>query len=108
MICCGSSIYLKNQFGLGYNITFSKKGNEVNSGPIIDTVKKHSANAKVLSNIATDLSMQLPMEDIGRFPALFDDLDSHKDQLRYAEYGISITTLEEVFLRIGEDLEKRR
>ena len=40
MICCGSSIYLKNQFGLGYNITFSKKGNEVLSGPIIDTVRK--------------------------------------------------------------------
>lgn len=72
MICCGSSIYLKNHFGLGYNITFSKKANNVNSAPIIELVKKYSPNAKVLSNIATDLSMQLPMEDIQKFPALFD------------------------------------
>lgn len=24
MICCGSSIYLKNRFGVGYNLTFVK------------------------------------------------------------------------------------
>ena len=53
MICCGSSIYLKNQFGLGYNITFSKKGNEVNSGPIIDTVKKTNRAVVVEQGWAT-------------------------------------------------------
>jgi len=72
MVCCGSSLYLKNQFGVGYNITFSKKSNQVSSTPIVDLVKKYSPNAKILSNIAIDLSMQLPMEDIQKFPALFD------------------------------------
>jgi len=35
MMCCGTSMYLKNKFGVGYNITFVKKGNEVDSKPII-------------------------------------------------------------------------
>lgn len=29
MTCCGSSIYLKNKFGVGYNITFVKESNAV-------------------------------------------------------------------------------
>lgn len=26
--CCGSSVFLKNKFGVGYNLTISKKGQE--------------------------------------------------------------------------------
>jgi len=70
-MCCGSSLYLKNQFGLGYNITFSKKSAQVRSEGIIEVVRKHSPSARVMSNIATDLSMQLPMQDLRKFPGLF-------------------------------------
>lgn len=78
MICCGSSIYLKNKFGVGYNITFVKKGNEVDSNPIIQVVKKHIPNTKVLSNIATDLSMQLPLEGLAHFAGLFKEIDERQ------------------------------
>jgi len=53
MVCCGSSIFLKNRFGVGYNITFTKAGNQVNSKPIINLVTKYIPNMKVGSNIAT-------------------------------------------------------
>lgn len=71
MICCGSSIYLKNKYGVGYNITFVKESIDVNSNHIIDIVKKYIPDAKVLSNVATDLSIQLPMHDVKRFSELF-------------------------------------
>ena len=29
MTCCGTSIYLKNKFGVGYNINFVKESNAV-------------------------------------------------------------------------------
>jgi ATP-binding cassette subfamily A (ABC1) protein 3 len=41
MICYGSSIFLKNKFGLGYNITFVKESNSTDSNQIINTVKKY-------------------------------------------------------------------
>ncbi len=40
LICCGSSVFLKNQFGVGYNLTMVKKDTNVDSGPIIDLVTK--------------------------------------------------------------------
>jgi hypothetical protein len=56
-------------------------------------VNKYIPSAKVLSNIATDLSIQLPIDGLPRFPALFKEIDDKQEQLKYAEYGISITTL---------------
>lgn len=31
LLCCGSSIFLKNQFGIGYNITFVKNNSQTDS-----------------------------------------------------------------------------
>jgi ATP-binding cassette subfamily A (ABC1) protein 3 len=64
MICCGSSIYLKNRFGVGYNLTFVKESATTDGTPIINLIKKIIPNSKVLSNVAADLSVQLPMESL--------------------------------------------
>jgi ATP-binding cassette, subfamily A (ABC1), member 3 len=108
MVCCGSSVFLKNKFGVGYSITFTKNSNDVDSKPIIDTIRKHSPNCQVLTNVATDLAVQMPLADVGRFPALFNELDDKKSTLKYQEYGISITTLEEVFLNVGTEVDLKR
>ena len=42
------------------------------------------------------------MEEVKNFPALFEMLDRDKNSLRINSYGISITTMEEVFLRVAE------
>jgi len=42
------------------------------------------------------------MEEVKNFPALFDMLDRDKNSLKVNSYGISITTMEEVFLRVAE------
>jgi ATP-binding cassette subfamily A (ABC1) protein 3 len=41
LVCCGSGFYLKNKFGVGYNITLVKKDNSVSSEPIIKVIQKH-------------------------------------------------------------------
>ena len=72
MTCCGTSIYLKNKFGVGYNITFVKQSNAVQSDKIINLVKKFVPNATVISNVSTNLSMQLPMQDLKNFSSMFN------------------------------------
>jgi len=42
------------------------------------------------------------MADLPKFANLFTELDSNKEQLQIQNYGISITTLEEVFLKVAE------
>ena len=42
------------------------------------------------------------MSAITKFPAMFDELDKGSAKLGIMSYGISITTLEEVFLKVAE------
>lgn len=83
MVCCGSSIFLKNRFGVGYNLTFVKETATTDSTVLINLIKKYIPNAKVLSNVAADLSVQLPMEDIKHFSNLFKEVDERKAELKY-------------------------
>ena len=102
LICCGSSIFLKNLYGVGYNLTFVKKNSVTPSEPIVDSVRKHVAGAKILSDVSAEVAIQLPMESMANFENLFDELDTQKEKLGYLTYGISITTMEEVFLKVAE------
>ena len=60
-------------------------------------VKKYIAKSNVLSDVGTELSFQLPEASSGKFPSLFRQLDGAK-----VAYGVSVTTLEEVFLKVAE------
>jgi len=75
MLCCGSSVFLKNKFGVGYSITLTKSSPDVDSTPIIETIKKYVPDCQVLTNVATDLAVQLPLQRISQFPPLFHELD---------------------------------
>jgi ATP-binding cassette subfamily A (ABC1) protein 3 len=102
LVCSGSTLFLKNKFGVGYNITIAKRDPKVSSQPIINLVTKHVPNCKVTTDVSAEVAMQLPMEEVDRFPKLFDELDAKKKELDFESYGVSITTLEEVFLKVAE------
>lgn len=56
LMCSGSSVFLKNQFGIGYNLTLVKQTTLVESKPIIDLVKSNIAEATVLSDVSAEIS----------------------------------------------------
>ena len=90
-----------NRFGVGYNLIIVKK----NSDPSPDLEKlvfSHIPNAKCISRVAAELSFQLPLKDLANFKELFIALDENIEEMGIASYGISITTLEEVFLKVAE------
>lgn len=92
--CVGSSMFLKAQYGVGYTLTVAKSGDAV-----VDKDMEHQAmniGGEVTSSIGTELYIRLPFGASKHFPELFSQLDDHG-----MEFGISVTTLEEVFLRVG-------
>ncbi|KAL4489354.1 hypothetical protein ABPG72_019009 [Tetrahymena utriculariae] len=101
LVCLGKPLFLKNKFGTGYNLTVVKKNPTDNSQPIIDLVKKHVNTAEVLSDVSAEVVLQLRNEQASNFPALFLELDNSLQKLSIQTYGISITTLEEVFLKVA-------
>jgi len=79
------------------------ESNADSSNRVIALVKSIIPNAKLNSNINSEISFVLPTEDTVRFSALFEQLEKAKESLNILNIGVSVTTLEEVFLRIGDD-----
>jgi ATP-binding cassette subfamily A (ABC1) protein 3 len=112
LMCCGSPLFLKNRFGVGYTLTVVKLGqgktNSENlaaiSSRITLLITSFIPSAEPLSDVGAEQSFRLPFSASSRFVELFETLDQRKTELKIAEYGISVTTLEEVFLKVA-DLE---
>ncbi len=52
--------------------------------------------------MGAELSFQLPMNASAAFPELFARLEADSVPLGIETYGISVTTLEEVFMKVAE------
>ena len=173
--CCGSSLFLKKQYGVGYQLTIVKSNKNVSTklkeeirndevhpmakakaaeedkeddrqntpidddqwvtvadvplvkseeeggevtkqglgtieecGDLDDTLKKivsYVPSSKVLSNVGTELSFQLPIGESARFIAMFEQLDKLIEDKKIESYGVSVTTLDEVFLMVARGEE---
>ncbi|KAF0697422.1 Aste57867_11902 [Aphanomyces stellatus] len=99
--CCGSTLFLKNRYGAGYNFSLVKT-DECDTAALISFVNGHVPTAKVLSNVGTEVSFQLPLDCSHLFAAMFADLDVNLAPFGVLSYGISVTTLEEVFIKVAE------
>jgi len=114
--CCGSSMFLKRKFGVGYNLVITKEASK-DSTLLQKHVETHVDGAELLSDVGTEVSFQLPLAAASSFPSLLTALDDpdQKVVMGCASYGLSVTTMEEVFLKvandhntIGEALEQRK
>ncbi|XP_014675754.1 PREDICTED: ATP-binding cassette sub-family A member 5-like, partial [Priapulus caudatus] len=103
--CVGSSFFLKSRFGIGYHLTIvtSQPSCERDRSRIVATLRQHVPLAQQARAHGMELSYILPLDDISSFAALFVQLETDKEELGVASYGIAMTTLEEVFLRLGEE-----
>lgn len=99
--CCGSSMFLKNRYGAGYNFTLVKREN-CKENNLIEFVTSSVAHAKILSNVGAEISFQLPLDSTAQFASMFEALDDKLVELGVLSYGISVTTLEEVFIKVAE------
>eukprot|EP00358_Blepharisma_japonicum_P005429 CAMPEP_0202940626 /NCGR_PEP_ID=MMETSP1395-20130829/752_1 /ASSEMBLY_ACC=CAM_ASM_000871 /TAXON_ID=5961 /ORGANISM="Blepharisma japonicum, Strain Stock R1072" /LENGTH=1359 /DNA_ID=CAMNT_0049635207 /DNA_START=1192 /DNA_END=5271 /DNA_ORIENTATION=- len=106
--CLGSPLFLKNRFGVGYNLTIVKNigaTDKETSHKIKDLVQKIIPEAEVLSDVSAECTFQIPLSASPIFSHFFKELDKRRDDLKIEAYGMSVTTLEEVFLRVarGDD-----
>ncbi|XP_015853152.2 ATP-binding cassette sub-family A member 17-like isoform X4 [Peromyscus maniculatus bairdii] len=97
--CCGSPPFLKQKYGAGYYMTLIKT-------PLCDTTKLssviyyHIPDAILESRIGEEVIFILPKETMPRFEALFTDLEQKQTELGISALGVSVTTMEEVFIRV--------
>ncbi|KAJ8499332.1 hypothetical protein OPV22_009884 [Ensete ventricosum] len=111
--CCGSSLFLKHRYGVGYTLTIVQTSPGVSVAT--DIVHRHVPTATCLSNVGTEISFRLPLVSSTSFENMFHEIENYiRGPSIYQEscssfcqgiesYGISVTTLEEVFLRVSGD-----
>ncbi|KAG7227448.1 hypothetical protein INR49_005262 [Caranx melampygus] len=106
--CCGSPVYLKDKLGQGYKLTLTKKMQSRESKQTDDAdlkafIQAHVPEARLKETQGGDLVYSLPpftSSSAASYRSLLTALDSNLDDLRLGGYGISDTTLEEVFLQL--------
>ncbi|XP_051480136.1 LOW QUALITY PROTEIN: glucosylceramide transporter ABCA12 [Apus apus] len=110
--CCGSPFYLKETFGDGYHLTLTKKKNmieECDTTAVTSLIQSHLPEAYLKEDIGGELVYVLPpfkSTVSGAYQGLLRALDSSLSDLHLGCYGISNTTVEEVFLNLTKELGK--
>lgn len=102
IVCLGTSLFLKNRFGVGYNLTMVKNHKENNEFVAPYLKERLGDKVKMLSEVASEITFQIPTEYAEKFKDFFVEFDTKLADLDLESYGVSVTTLEEVFLRVTE------
>ncbi|EDV22374.1 uncharacterized protein TRIADDRAFT_10137, partial [Trichoplax adhaerens] len=126
--CCGSSLFLKTKLGSGYYLTLVKDTDSQRSAketclgvdnvdaatvdtPAVDVnqvsrfISGYIPEAKLAESYGSEITYILPQESArsGVFHNFFSSLDRHLKTLRINSYGLSDTTLEEIFLKVADE-----
>lgn len=103
--CCGTSLFLKSKYGVGYHMTIVKQPScDVNQ--LTNIIKSYVPEAAMESNVSAELSFILPQKDSDKFEGMFGHIEKAKDSLGIDSFGASVTTMEEVFLKVGESIDE--
>ncbi|XP_077992842.1 ATP-binding cassette sub-family A member 2-like [Glandiceps talaboti] len=118
--CCGSPQYLKTNFGFGYTLTLVKDKENLATG---DRTNRSLTPAHIRPSVVTSFIQQyLPLAEFksesdnellyhvpvkatpkSHFIKLLEALSTHKRNLAISSYGMTETTLEQVYLKITFD-----
>lgn len=104
MMCLGTSLFLKNRFGAGYKLTMVKASKQPNL-QIGSYLKTHLGEVELLSEVSSEIVFQVTAEAAKKFKQFFQTFDQELNRLGITSYGVSITTLEEVFLKINKEFQ---
>lgn len=100
LVTQGSSMFLKNKFGVGYILNIIKE-TEDRGQTIMDKILEIVPGARLSSDYGLEMKIQLQRDDEENFEELFTFLETEGETIGVKEFGISLTTLEDVFLKVG-------
>ncbi|CAG2112272.1 unnamed protein product, partial [Medioppia subpectinata] len=111
--CYGSPMFLKKAFGAGYHLRIAKN-RHFDSQLVLNIIRKIMPNADIKSEINSEIIYSLEDSDEreridtqsqtnGQLIQLFTHLEARKYELNIETYGLTVTTMEDVFLRVGNE-----
>lgn len=98
----GSSFFLKKRFGTGYRLICVKKTG-CRAQKLEEALINISHDIKLDSDSQSEVTFILSESNLHLFHDIFKYLEDNSEKLRISSFGCSLTTMEEVFLKIGSD-----
>ena len=101
LVCCGSPLFLKSTYHVGYNLTCEKvRESESSNDNIHAFVSNYVTNYKIIVDNKREVRYRLPLSDVGAYCQLFNEMDFSLPYLEVKSYYVVAGSLEEVFLKI--------
>jgi hypothetical protein len=104
--CIGSTQFLKSTFGAGYNLIFDKlpTATPTQVQELTSFIQTYLPDAVLHVSDTSELEIQLqytlPFDSVTKFGQFFLELDDNLSSFCVSKYGITITSLEDVFLKV--------
>jgi ATP-binding cassette subfamily A (ABC1) protein 3 len=96
--CCGSPSFLKTNLGQGFRLSIGKS-DHFEEDAFIKLISAYVYNYVIETNVATELSIGFSVKNNGYLVDMLNEMEKYKDVIGIENYGISTTTIEEVFLK---------
>ncbi len=96
--CYGSPLFLKRVFGKGYTLAMSR-GGDCDPMTALGVVRSVVSGASMKSDAAGEVILNLPDSQVHKFAELFELLEREKERLDVLNFGLSVTTMEDVFIK---------
>ena len=106
---CGSSLELKEEFGAGYVLTMILRDQpgastlDQASAKVVEAVKRIIPDAEAGQGAGSELSIRINKKHTDLFPELTEECERLEQDGVIRSYGLSFTTLEDVFLKVVAD-----
>eukprot|EP00899_Mesostigma_viride_P015099 jgi/Mesvir1/23590/Mv18280-RA.1 len=101
--CCGNPLFLKTRYGIGYTLTVVMAQLDADASNVDAMVLRHVPDAIRLDGYGGEIPFRLPFASLPRFAALFREMEAVSHVMGIAKFGITMTTLEDVFLRLSNE-----
>ncbi|CAN8010688.1 unnamed protein product [Ixodes pacificus] len=106
--CMGSPAFLKQRFGTGYHMQVNKAAS-CNVSAIESLLRKYAPRARLQSDSGNEAVFVLGQIVTTRHTiAMFRDLEQGRDKLGIESLALTVTTLEDVLMRVEEEHHFRR
>jgi len=110
--CCGTPLYLKDKYNLGWNLTVVMEKPEESEGVeneyagcqnrITSFLQQYVPLAELVRRSGRELTFCLPKGSEDLFPEAFDAFEQKSKELGVSSYGVENASFEEVFLLLAE------
>ncbi|EDS44170.1 ATP-binding cassette sub-family A member 3 [Culex quinquefasciatus] len=103
----GSPFFLKKNFGAGYRL-ICVKGPRCDKQQVLNILRRFIPDVRIATDIGSELSFVLNESYVQVFQPMLEDLEGRMRECGVNSYGISLTTMEEVFMKAGSDISQGR